>query len=190
SAKVRRILHISIKQLGRFRNDYIEANEGFEKYANSSNGLAMKIWLPNLSSDKRKREYILIDNKDDTHNAIEIGRVVKKSRKEIWVDIGTPTSSVNDQKNIRRVRKNLIVGALPKNLIKNGEIIIDEEEMIFRKSKEARANRFQNEERLVGIKTIDSLEIELIRKQIENLEIADELCKKVINNINSREENF
>ncbi|CAG8662984.1 1616_t:CDS:2, partial [Dentiscutata heterogama] len=138
----------------------------------------------------RKREYILIDNKDDTHNAIEIGRVVKKSRKEIWVDIGTPTSSVNDQKNIRRVRKNLIVGALPKNLIKNGEIIIDEEEMIFRKSKEARANRFQNEERLVGIKTIDSLEIELIRKQIENLEIADELCKKVINNINSREENF
>ncbi|CAG8699056.1 11130_t:CDS:2, partial [Dentiscutata heterogama] len=110
----------------------------------------MKIWLPNLSSDKRKREYILIDNKEDIHNAIEIGRVVKKSRKEIWVDIGTPKSS----------------------------IIIDKEEMIFRKSKEARANRFQNEERLVGIKTIDSLEIKLIRKQIENLEIADELCKK------------
>ncbi|CAG8719644.1 5404_t:CDS:2, partial [Dentiscutata heterogama] len=105
SAKVRHILHISINQLRRFRNDYIEADEGFEKYAkdlqeewrlSSSNGLAMKIWLPNLSSDKRKREYILIDNKDDTHNAIEIGRVVKKSRKEIWVNIGTPTSSVND----------------------------------------------------------------------------------------------
>ncbi|CAG8653405.1 5330_t:CDS:2, partial [Dentiscutata heterogama] len=48
----------------------------------SSNGLAMKIWLPNLSSDK--------------------SRVVKKSRKEIWVDISTPTSSVNDQENIRR----------------------------------------------------------------------------------------
>jgi hypothetical protein len=177
------------------RTESREVKEQFK--TDRCNTQAMKIKWGTLSKDRRKKEWII-------HSATEnrqMGKIVKKKKKKLLIEhwqmhnietnlitkIDKCKGCSRDEKIEENscqywIRINNNINTVPDMLIgKNNNIIKAATNQLieYTRTKEL----IKNEQKLIGLKTLEGLEIELIRKQKIRENISQELVEVLRRNI-------
>ncbi|CAG8824701.1 20847_t:CDS:1, partial [Gigaspora rosea] len=151
------------------------------------NSLALSIALPAVSLDKRKKELVLVENKDDDR---KIFKIIQKGKAKILGEhyCNTPladpnqfeikkckgcsgntakmTGKVDEEVCTSHFSWNKILGMLPRSYIKEGKRILDwDEKRISKRFKSESPTNSLNESLCQGLLPIECLEIELLKKQ-------------------------
>ena len=170
----------------------------------------MSIALPAVSLDKRKKELVLVENKDDDK---KIFKIIQKGKAKILgehycnIPLADPnqfeikkckgcsgntakmTGKVDEEVCTSHFSWNKILGTLPRSYIKEGKRILDwDEKRISKKFKSESPTNSLNESLFQGLLPIECLEIELLKKQKLSKALEIVLQKSLVRNIESNEQ--
>ncbi|CAG8697609.1 22796_t:CDS:2, partial [Gigaspora rosea] len=175
----------------------------------AQNVLALPLLLPEVSKDKKQKEWIMVKNRNKSRSICKIMKKQKvKVLREHYCNITLEESNLMELKKcsgcgknvlegsdksikgtfIIQVGQNQILGTLPKSYLKGKTRILDlEQERITGKFKMESPTNYPGESPFHSVSPLEGPELELLKKQNFNESLETVLQKSLVRNIESGE---